>query len=304
MDTAPKKKGRKWVSIFFSWLFRKEDDDEIVSRPRSDSSIPQPMLKNIPDGLVFISMMNKNYRYFVPSTKNYFGGIKVSKVLCDSGCSSLLLPIQSSEDLDRIFRLHGSTCTFSISESMGVGGTTLCLMVKSRGLSANMDVKLCCDVLGGGTIITVDYLRFSLSLKDIEDLVSKYSHKFSELDLYRLTLEYNKSHEIRKIHSKYDSNEGKEEDDEDKLEENDGIKRRNYALLGQRIMRGLCCIKHMNCELYVDAAIYQLPENVHTLENQIRYLRDQLQKRLPMDFNDWEDDDFVFQDDDTMTDNG
>jgi hypothetical protein len=25
--------------------------------------------------------------------------------------------------------------------------------------------------------------------------------------------------------------------------------------------------------------------------------------RLPMDFNDWEDDDFVFQDDDAMTEN-
>jgi hypothetical protein len=263
------------------------------------------MMKNIPDGLIFISLMNKNYRYFVPSTKNYFGGIKVSKVLCDSGCSSLLLPINSAEELDRIFALHGRNCSFSISESVGVGGTTLCLMVRSRGLSANMEVQLCCDVLGGGSIIRVEYLRFSLCMKDIADLVNKYAEKFSDLDLFRLTLEYNKSHEIRRIHAKYNKGkEGEEEEEEGEegaLQENDGVKRREYALLGQKIMRGLCCIKHLNSELYVDAAVYQLPVSIQALENQMRELRDQLNKRLPMDFNDWEDDDFVFQDDDAMT---
>jgi hypothetical protein len=269
------------------------------------------MMRNIPGGLVFISLMNKNYRYFVPSTKNYFGGIKVSKVLCDSGCSSLLLPICSPEELDRIFELHGRTCTFTISESVGVGGVTLCLMVKSRGLSANMEVQLCCDVLGKGqdNTIMVDYLRFSLCSQDIDDLLNKYSDQFSQLDVFRLLMEHDKAEEIKRIHNKYmlhkeqkDTREGEEEDDSDMLVENDGIKRREYALLGQKIMRGLCCIKHMNCELYVDAAKYELPGSVQALETQMRDLRDQLHKRLPMDFNDWEDDDFVFQDDDAMTD--
>jgi len=288
----------------WEWMRNRSEEEELgPTRPRANSSIPQPMMRNIPEGLVFISLMNKNYRYFVPSTKNYFGGIKVSKILCDSGCSSLLLPINSPEDLDRIFFLHGRTCSFSISESVGVGGTTLCLMVRSRGLSANMEVQLCCDVLGEARPIMVEYLRFSLCLKDIADLVNKYAEKFSDLDLYRLTLEYNKSYEIRKIQTKYESKKGEESEEEEALQENDGIKRREYALLGQKIMRGLCCIKHLNCELYVDAAVYQLPANVQALENQIRELRDQLNKRLPMDFNDWEDDDFVFQDDDAMTEN-
>jgi hypothetical protein len=145
-------------------------------------------------------------------------------------------------------------------------------------------------------------------MKDIADLVDKYAEKFSDMDLFRLTLEYNKSREIRRIHAKYHrGEEGGEEDgkeaEERALQENDGVKRREYALLGQKIMRGLCCIKHLNSELYVDAAVYQLPTNIQALENQMRELRDQLNMRLPMDFNDWEDDDFVFQDDDAMTEN-
>ena len=299
---------RRWFgAVLWNWIRGKKTHD-VLTRPRANSSSPQPMMRNIPNGLIFISLMNKNYRYFVPSTKNYFGGIKVSKVLCDSGCSSLLLPINSPEELDRIFALHGRTCSFSISESVGVGGTTLCLMVRSRGLSANMEVQLCCDVLGGGSIIRVEYLRFSLCMKDIADLVDKYAEKFSDMDLFRLTLEYNKSREIRRIHAKYHrGEEGEEEDgkeaEERALQENDGVKRREYALLGQKIMRGLCCIKHLNSELYVDAAVYQLPVSIQALENQMRELRDQLNMRLPMDFNDWEDDDFVFQDDDAMTEN-
>jgi len=273
----------------------------IKTRPRSSSSNPQPMMKNIPEGLVFISLMNKNYRYFVPSTKNYFGGIKVSKVLCDSGCSSLLLPIINREELDNIFKMHSDTCFFSISESQGVGGKTLCLMVRSRGLSANMEVQLCCDVLGGGSTIVVDYLRFSLCSQDIDDLLSKYADKFSDLDQFRLLQEHNKSQEIRQIHDKYDVANHESSDSSESTDLADRCKRREYALLGQKIMRGLCCIKHMNCELYVDAAVYKLPENIQALENQMRELRDQLNMRLPMDFNDWEDDDFVFQDDDAMT---
>lgn len=295
-----------WFTRWFvSWFHSKGDSDDVLStgRKRAGSSSPQQMMRNIPEGLVFISLMNKNYRYFVPSTKNYFGGIKVSKVLCDSGCSSLLLPICSPDELDRIFELHGRTCTFTISESVGVGGVTLCLMVKSRGLSANMEVQLCCDVLGKNNSIMVDYLRFSLCSQDIADLLAKYSNYFSNVDLYRLSMEHEKSEEIKRIQAKYIWHE-KEEDEEDVLSENDDdvVKRREYALLGQKIMRGLCCIKHMNCELYVDAALYILPISVEALESQMRDLRDQLHKRLPMDFNDWEDDDFVFQDDDTMTD--
>ena len=80
-----------------------DDKNRPTTRPRAVSSEPQTVLTNVPDGIAFISLMNPRKRFFLPSSKNSFGGIKVGRVLCDSGCSSLLLPIESAETLMEIF---------------------------------------------------------------------------------------------------------------------------------------------------------------------------------------------------------
>jgi hypothetical protein len=49
-----------------------------------------------------LSVANSKSRFFIPSTKNYFGPIKLSKIHCDSGCASMLLQIESLDVLHEI----------------------------------------------------------------------------------------------------------------------------------------------------------------------------------------------------------
>ena len=74
--------------------------NESLQRPRAPSSDPQPLIEILPNGIVFFSLMNSKKNYFVPSTKNYFGGMKVAELKSDSGCNTMLLPIL---DLDELF---------------------------------------------------------------------------------------------------------------------------------------------------------------------------------------------------------
>ena len=72
-----------------------DEDGQIQVKSRSEGSNPQSLLTDIStEGLLFISKVNKVGRNFIPSTKNFFGGIQVRKVLCDTGCSTTLLPIE------------------------------------------------------------------------------------------------------------------------------------------------------------------------------------------------------------------
>ena len=69
---------------------------------RADSS-EQKRISDIPNGVRFFALINRRGRIFIPSTKNIFGSIKVSRVLCDSACSTFLIPIETPQVLDNIF---------------------------------------------------------------------------------------------------------------------------------------------------------------------------------------------------------
>jgi hypothetical protein len=58
-------------------------------------------------GLIFVSKINHRNRCFIPSTKNYLAGVQVKKVLVDSGCSSILLPIEENS-VDSLFQRFSS----------------------------------------------------------------------------------------------------------------------------------------------------------------------------------------------------
>jgi hypothetical protein len=74
-----------------------------MMRATTCSSVGQNLLADVKmDGLIFVSKINHRNRCFIPSTKNYFAGVQVKKVLVDSGCSSILLPIEENS-LDSLF---------------------------------------------------------------------------------------------------------------------------------------------------------------------------------------------------------
>jgi hypothetical protein len=97
------------------------NDDE-----RANSSNPQnPLTDCNMKGLVFIAQVNQKNRCFIPSTKNYFGGIHVRKVLVDTGCSSLNLPLEVDQ-IHAIFQnFDRSNFIFSIGHGRGIGGQAL-----------------------------------------------------------------------------------------------------------------------------------------------------------------------------------
>ena len=254
-------------------LKREDDGDEEQSRTRSRSasSEHQKLLTDIPKGVSFFSLMNQRKRFYLPSSKNIFGGFKVSRVLCDSGCSSLLLPITSPESLKAIFDLFGVDCKFSIKGSRNVGGKSACLVVEYMKSQRRFEVNLCYDIMGI-TVIYTKRIRFSLCREDIETIQNSDLSRYDPASVACLA-----------------SLTGPEQ------------RRRTHALLGQDILSEFTLLKHGHVELYVDPSEYTLPASFQELTNQTISLEMQLRKDLPESFDDWEDDDFAYEDDEILS---
>jgi hypothetical protein len=227
-------------------------------------------------GLCFLSLVNKRRRSFLPSTENFFGGTKVSRLVCDGG-SSLLLPINSVDELEEILHKHQNDCTFNIRKGNSPGGSTLSLVLKQRSPSKMFEISLCCDLpLSGNSNITSTTLRYSLSTEDINWILV-------HAEVGRLFA----PNELATLHEEIQAMDHG---------------RRSHGRLGQQILSRFACIKHDGCELYVDPMSYGLPTDFRALDFQVNDLRSQVKTVLPNTFNDWEDDDFAFEDDDYLTD--
>ena len=108
----------------------KDQDASLTVRRQRVESSPQPCLENVRlDGLLFISKINHRNRSFIPSTKNYFGGICVKKVLCDTGCSTILLPLEENQLSEFFSSFPASDYIISVGDSDNAGGNTPVLKV-------------------------------------------------------------------------------------------------------------------------------------------------------------------------------
>jgi hypothetical protein len=301
-----------------------EDTDQVdeppKNRPRSDTSEPQKPLIGVPSGIKFFSLMNKKKRFFLPSSKNYFHGFKVSRILCDSGCSSILLPIESPNQLRDIFAMDSKAYRIAISKSNNVSGNAPVLTVHIKSPDGVFHASLCDDILGSSGCLSTprddvlgssgslstprdDVLGSSGSLSTPRDdvlgsprgcLITTTRLRFSlcreDTDTIRSTEEYRER--VGDLSFK-------------KLNSADCVvpeKRRTHALLGQDVLARFLLIKYLNMELYLDATKYSLPHDVDELKKQMDSLETQLEKELPEDFNDWEDDDHSCEDDEMVCD--
>eukprot|EP01031_Cornospumella_fuschlensis_P035310 gene35310-42785_t len=251
--------------------FNTEEEERRNVRPRAIPSDPQERIEDVPGGFAFFALINRRGRVYIPSTKNSFGVAKVSKVLCDSGFSSLLIPIESSAMLTKIFEEYNDDLIFrfEIVGSSGVGGDSLCLKVSSRLSSPHeaLSIHLGRDILGG-LAVPMSYLRFSLCSQDIEEIRRHptWLNRFLE------------SHQ-RKL-SSY----------------NQVLPRRTHALLGQAVLKRWLALKHLDCEVYFVASSFSFPDSLQALEKMLDRLTAPVRERLPEHFNDWEDDLLVFTD--------
>eukprot|EP01031_Cornospumella_fuschlensis_P033018 gene33018-39939_t len=235
--------------------------------PRVDSSDPKPLLVDIPKGIFFISLMNKKRNYFVPSTKNYFGSIKVDKLKCDSGCNTMLLPLTKFEDLCTAF--PQASHRYGVGYGNGVSGKSLAVSIYCRATLGNFSIRIANDLFHKE--IKSTRLRFSLCSDDIRDILEseEYCRLFTEDSLKKLR----------------DVNNG-----------SITFHRRHHGLLGQAILSNMESIKHARCELCVDTSDFILPSSFPELETTIGHIKSQLETSLPADFDYWEDDDVEFED--------
>ena len=75
---------------------------------------------------------NRRGRFYIPLTRNSFGGVNVPRILFDSGCSSLLLPFPGSAGFPEELLLR-SRYEWTVSWSRGPGAVcSPVLKIKSR----------------------------------------------------------------------------------------------------------------------------------------------------------------------------
>eukprot|EP01089_Gocevia_fonbrunei_P022027 TRINITY_DN874_c0_g2_i1.p1 TRINITY_DN874_c0_g2~~TRINITY_DN874_c0_g2_i1.p1 ORF type:complete len:290 (+),score=8.04 TRINITY_DN874_c0_g2_i1:67-936(+) len=81
--------------------------------------------KKILDSVQLIGVSTQHARFFIPSKQNIFGGYRVEVCMFDTGCNSILLPLQDHDHLTKIMELFPTTgdwkYTWTVSSSNGVG---------------------------------------------------------------------------------------------------------------------------------------------------------------------------------------
>ena len=246
-----------------------DEDGQIQVKSRSEGSNPQSLMTDIStEGLLFISKVNKVGRNFIPSTKNFFGGIQVRKVLCDTGCSTTLLPIEEGRVRELFETYTAKSSIITIGGSSNVGGHSPVLHIERKD-GSKFDVKLCQDLVSSPEVLTLPRLRFSLCSADIQTILqeSDLSARLSKYGLVRL-IEDKTSHPKRA--------------------------RRTHALLGQTVISNTSSVRYSNVEFFVVNQQYPLTDWVTLHEDTLKLLE---QINLPESFDEWEDDDNIGQND-------
>lgn len=207
-------------------------------KKRNSSTLPSLTGVDI-RGVHFVTQMEATSGVsFIPSTKNFFGGVKVRKMKLDTGCSTILLPLKSSKQLLEIkekFSLE--KYTFSIGNSDTVGGKCPVMLIKGLLSKTTFEAIICKDLIGSDLPLHLSFLRFCLCTADMKFIIDNSEDKtqplygcFQALEISRL-----KSH----------------------LEKNPELGRRHYGLLGLNILRHCGCIRSSTIGFYVDVSVHQ-----------------------------------------------
>jgi hypothetical protein len=249
--------------------FNEEENSRVHSRPRAGEIEPQSMLSDCNlTGLIFISKMNHKNRCFIPSTKNYFGGIQVKKVLCDTGCSTILLPLEEDQIFEIFHKFSKDAYSISTGESHNAGGRSSVLKIKFKG-TPDFEVKLCQDLVGNRRSMSIERLRFALCSADVTRILNT-----PEL-LERLSLQ------------------GAANLRQDAVD-NPNRHRRTHALLGMSVLKKVSSVRFSSIDFFVDPEKY-IWADWHAISHDTEMLLEQI--KLPECFDDWEDDDNLGCDD-------
>jgi hypothetical protein len=248
---------------------QEEENSRILTRPRAGESESQFMITDCNlKGLAFISKINHKNRSFIPSTKNYFGGIQVKKVLTDTGYSTILMPLEEGQIVDVFRQFSMEDFTISIGDSHNAGGQSSVLKIKYKD-KVDFEVKLCQDLVGDCAVIFIERLRFALCSSDVNRILNT-----PDL-LARLSQQGVAS--LKKDAAEHPNRQ-----------------RRTHALLGMSILKKLSSVRYSTIEFFVDSKHYEW-KNWREMSDETEKLLEQI--ILPDCFDDWEDDDKLGCDD-------
>jgi hypothetical protein len=144
----------------------------------AEAKIISPSKDKLPEslfsGVKAIFLRNNRKRFFIPSTKNFFGKLQTKIAMHDSGCGSHLLSPTSEADLFNIlneykpsaFLLH----TYSFRECKGVAGKFIVMNIKQE--EKLFKVKLCNDILGDEITAEINSLVIYLCSDDVATLLN------------------------------------------------------------------------------------------------------------------------------------
>ena len=223
-----------------------------------NSSKSQMLSHNIPNGLVFLLLRNRDGIFFVPSSKNYYDGIEMEIVQINSSFKDLLLPISNRRHLIDIIAKYKPYCHLRIS--MNVSTSCPTLLIKNKNPSEKFSVNLCTDMIFR-LEIKVDHLRFSLSNDDILEIMDESKDSFLIDDINKLNDQMGTDY------------------------------RRENAIIGELLMLQYARIRCHKMVFYIDPVTYVLPKSFMDLDIQMYNVFEEIRDCLPEDFRNWESDD-------------
>ncbi len=227
------------------------------------------------DGVVVFARKNRKHRFFIASKENLFGGFKVSAIMLDSGCNSILLPLTPDNGIDQLAKLfppNDSPYKWTISTSKGVSSKSQTLIIAHR-VSPTIPIQLCVDLFPPGRQpppCQVPFLRFHLCDADLKSLLEK-------VDLL------NNTEEARIL--------------DFKTKNPVKVERRTHALLGQGLLTNFSYIQHGKIAVIVDPTKYALQDGWLSISRLEDYLDSKI-ALLPERFDDLEDEDHDGDDED------
>lgn len=214
-------------------------------------------------------------RYFIPSTKNFFGRFQCREVMWDSGCNSHLLALPDEDSIQSLSQLYPSDqYSWNVVISSGVSSAHLVLHISPLCVGG-ISYSLNNDLIEGQTG-TLDYLRFYLCGDDVKYLIQAADAGLVPLNGLRL-------HKLKVFCTTCPS----------VLE----AKRRRHSLIGQDIARSFSIIDHHGLCLFVDAELFG-PKAWVLLLSCRDYLENDIElTNKPENFDTLEDEDHIAEDD-------
>jgi len=157
-------------------------------RQKNDKKEEQPQVDIgsiiLPPGILLVGKQNQHNKFFLASTENLFAGFRVSTVMLDSGCNTMLLPLADGElstVVKTLFPVNDpATHTgfrWAVSKSLGAVHESLVLKITQVDKDIPFNLQLCSDLLkdiyqdaAQPPVLQTEFLSFYLCSDDMTTL--------------------------------------------------------------------------------------------------------------------------------------